>query len=77
MYEYILKMFAQKPTKTLNIIVCDIYQQFTFSGYNFYNNDKNLNNNNLNRTTRSSFLTAQPVESKNEQDTETRLKPVK
>ena len=77
MYEYILKMFAQKPMKTLNIIVCDIYQQFIFSGYNFYNNDKNLNNNNLNRTTRSSFLTAQPVESKNEQNTETRSKPVK
>ena len=65
-------MFAQKPTKTLNIIFCDIYQQFTFSGYNFYNN-----NNNLNRTTRSSFLTTQPVGSKNEQNTETRLKPVK
>ena len=65
-------MFAQKPTKTLNIIFCDIYQQFTFSGYNFYNN-----NNNLNRITRSSFLTTQPVGSKNEQNTETRLKPVK
>ena len=65
-------MFAQKPTITLNIVFCDIYQQFTFSGYNFYNN-----NNNLNRTTRSSFLTAQTVESKNEQNTETRSKPVK
>ena len=65
-------MFAQKPTITLNIVFCDIYQQFTFSGYNFYNN-----NNNLNSTTRSSFLTAQTVESKNEQNTETRSKPVK
>ena len=65
-------MFAQKPTITLNIVFCDIYQQFTFSGYNFYNN-----NNNLKRTTRSLFLTAQTVESKNEQNTETRPKPIK
>ena len=55
--------------KTLSIIFDDICQQFNFFGINIY-----YGNNNLNRAIRSSFFLAQPVESKNKQNTRNKLK---
>ena len=55
--------------KTLSIIFDDICLQFNFFGINIY-----YGNNNLNRAIRSSFFLAQPVESKNKQNTRNKLK---
>ena len=72
-YEFVWKIneyiCPKNPRKTRSVKFYDIHKQFNFFGYNFYND-----NNNLNRTIRSSFFTAQPAESKNEQNTRNKLK---
>ena len=52
-----------------NILHCTLTIQF-FD----YNNYNHCDSHDLNRTTRSSFFTAQPFESKNEQKTKYKLK---
>lgn len=69
-YGRLANIFAQKnPRKTLSVIFYDTINNSFFFGYSFYNDNKNLNG-----TIRSLLFTAQPVESKNEQNTRNKLK---